>query len=163
MSPEVRIRRAGPDDVDAVRACLAAAFEPYRAAYTSGAFLDTVPDQDGIRRRVSEMTVLVAEAIEGGTARVVGTVAYQVAEPGLGHLRGMAALPEMQGRGVAERLLAAAEAEMAARGVTRVTLDTTRPLERAIRFYERLGYRPTGVVTDFHGMPLHEYAKAIGG
>jgi len=44
-----------------------------------------------------------------------------------------------------------------------VTLDTTRPLERAIRFYERCGYRATGVVRDFFGMPLFEYAKDLAG
>jgi len=160
----IRVRTAGDADIEPVRACLAAAFEPYRATYTPGAFLDTVPDDDGVARRLREMTVLVAEeTTEDAAPRCLGTISHQVSGPGVGHLRGMAVLPQFQGRGVAERLLAAAETELAARGCRRVTLDTTRPLERAIRFYERLGYRPTGVVTDFHGMPLHEYAKAIGG
>ena len=44
-----------------------------------------------------------------------------------------------------------------------MTLDTTRPLECAIRFYERCGYRATGVVRDFFGMPLFEYAKDLAG
>jgi ribosomal protein S18 acetylase RimI-like enzyme len=44
-----------------------------------------------------------------------------------------------------------------------VTLDTTRPLQRAIRFYERHGYRQTGRVSDFYGMELIEYAKELGG
>ena len=34
---------------------------------------------------------------------------------------------------------------------------------RAIRFYERHGYRPTGRVSDFFGMELIEYAKELGG
>jgi len=160
----LRVRTAGDGDIEAVCACLAAAFEPYRATYTRGAFLDTVPDRDGIARRLREMTVLVAEATTADAAtRFAGTIAYQVSESGVGHLRGMAVPPDFQGRGVAERLLEEAEAGLLAQGCTRVTLDTTRPLERAIRFYERLGYRPTGMVTDFHGMPLYEYAKAIGG
>lgn len=45
----------------------------------------------------------------------------------------------------------------------RLTLDTTRPLERAIAFYERRGYRPTGIVGDFYGMELIEYEKMLGG
>jgi hypothetical protein len=42
-----------------------------------------------------------------------------------------------------------------------VTLDTTWPLQRAIRFYERQGYAATGRETDFFGMPLYEYAKPL--
>jgi DNA-binding transcriptional MerR regulator len=42
-----------------------------------------------------------------------------------------------------------------------VTLDTTEPLTRAIRFYERQGYSPSGRVTDFYGMKLYEYRKAL--
>lgn len=163
-APEpILVRPAAAGDVDAMRACLLAAFEPYRADYTPGAFLDTVPDPEAIARRLREMTLLVATSAAAGAARVVGTIGHQVLEPGVGHLRGMAVLPAFQGRGVAERLLAAAEAALAAGGCRRVTLDTTRPLARAIRFYERQGYRPTGVVTDFHGMPLFEYAKRLAG
>ena len=46
-------------------------------------------------------------------------------------------------------------------GCKRVTLDTTAPLERAIRFYRKNGFVPTGGVTDFFGMPLYEYAKPL--
>ena len=35
------------------------------------------------------------------------------------------------------------------------------PLQRAIRFYERNGYRPSGRVADFFGMPLFEYVKPL--
>ena len=80
-----------------------------------------------------------------------------------GHLRGMAVLPEWQGRGVAEKLLQTAEQELASRQCARITLDTTEPLQRAMRFYQKHGYRPTGRITDFFGMPLHEYVKQLGG
>ena len=73
----------------------------------------------------------------------------------------MAVLPEWQGQGIAPRLLQAAEEELAARGCVRITLDTTEPLLRAVRFYEKHGYRRTGRTTDFFGMPLHEYAKDL--
>lgn len=155
------IRVAGEGDIDAVLRCLASAFEPYRASYTPAAFLDTVPDRDGLARRMREMTVLIAETAGDGPPRVVGTIAHQVSEPGTGHLRGMAVLPEEQGREMAGSLLAAAEAALRAAGCRRVTLDTTRPLERAIRFYVRSGYRATGAVSDFHGMPLYEYEKRL--
>jgi len=57
---------------------------------------------------------------------------------------------------------ACAEAHLRQQGCARITLDTTEPLRRAMRFYEKHGYRPSGRITDFFGMPLHEYVKAIG-
>jgi putative acetyltransferase len=73
----------------------------------------------------------------------------------------MAVLPAWQGRGVADQLLAAVEEELRARGCTRITLDTTDPLRRAVRFYERHGFRPSGKVGDYFGMPLHEHVKRL--
>lgn len=139
-------------------ACLAAAFETYRESYTAGGFKDTILAPQSAEQRLREMTVLVAENDAG---EVIGTVAYQVLGSGEGHLRGMAVYPRLQGKGIAARLLTTAESNLRARGCARVTLDTTRPLKRAIAFYCRHGYEPTGVVGDFFGMELFEYAKHL--
>jgi GNAT superfamily N-acetyltransferase len=80
---------------------------------------------------------------------------------GEGHLRGMAVLPGWQGTGVADRLLAEIEAHLKRQGCTRITLDTTEPLERAMRFYERHGYSRSGRISDFFGMRLLEYHKYL--
>ena len=72
-----------------------------------------------------------------------------------------AVLPSMRGKGVAAQLLRQAEEEMRLRGCTRVTLDTTEPLARAMRFYEKNGYCRSGRVSDFFGMPLIEYQKTL--
>jgi ribosomal protein S18 acetylase RimI-like enzyme len=74
----------------------------------------------------------------------------------------MAVLPESLGDGVGQRLLDIAEAALCGAGCSRITLDTTEPLTRAIRFYERNRYRRSGVVRDFFGMRLIEYAKTLG-
>jgi ribosomal protein S18 acetylase RimI-like enzyme len=90
-----------------------------------------------------------------------GTVAWQVAGPAEGHLRGVAVLPAHAGTGVAEQLLTAAERALRERGCVRISLDTTEPLRRAIRFYGRHGFRRSGRVSDFFGMPLVEYVKEL--
>jgi hypothetical protein len=46
-------------------------------------------------------------------------------------------------------------------GCSFATLDTTAPLARAIRFYERNGYVRSGVIADFFGMALFEYRKQL--
>lgn len=156
------VRPASVDDAAAVLRCLHAAFERYRAEYTPAAFADTTLDDRALRDRMRRMTVLVAVAANGAIA---GSVACGVV-PGSagkeGHLRGMAVAPEWQGHGVATALLLAAEDELRSLGCSRVTLDTTVPLRRAVRFYERHGYRPSGRTSDFFGMPLFEYTKDLG-
>jgi len=71
----------------------------------------------------------------------------------------VAVRPGWQGRGVWRRAAHSDRSELSAQQCSRITLDTTKPLERAIRFYERNGYRRSGRITEFFGMPLFEYVK----
>jgi ribosomal protein S18 acetylase RimI-like enzyme len=157
MKDEIAIRKAQPQDAPAIAECLASAFAPFRSQYTSGAFADTVLTAERMLHRMTHMTIYTALTPAN---EVVGTVAFAI-EDQVGHLRGMAIRPDWQGRAIAEELLRVAENDMRAAGCSHITLDTTLPLQRAIRFYERNGYFPTGGVTDFFGMPLHEYAKQL--
>jgi ribosomal protein S18 acetylase RimI-like enzyme len=103
------------------------------------------------------MAIFVAVDSSG---EVVGTIGGS-ASGNEGHIRGMAVRPVWQSRGVADELLRAVENELQSKGCSRITLDTTQPLQRAIRFYERHGYRASGKVSDFFGMPLFEYVKHL--
>ena len=154
----VSIRRATIADTTGILACLAAAFEPYRGSYTPTAFADTVLTASTLARRFQEMTVFVATQESG---RIVGTIACGIVNPDEGHIRGMAVLPEWHGTGVAARLLAHAESHFRERNCGRISLDTTSPLKRAIRFYERFGFCKSAKNQDFFGMPLFEYVKTI--
>jgi ribosomal protein S18 acetylase RimI-like enzyme len=151
------IREAQIEEAEAISACLNSAFEPFRSQYTTGAFDDTVPSPGAIRERMAHMKLYVAITNEG---EIVGTIATGV-QGEEGHLRGMAIRPPWQGREIAEQLLRAAENDLLAAGCKRVTLDTTASLERAMRFYRKNGFAPTGRVADFFGMPLYEYAKPL--
>lgn len=157
MSDDFFIRSANVEDSAAILRCLAVAFEPYRARYTPGAWLDTVLTPETLQQRLSSMQLLVAVSPQEG---IVATLALS-ANGGEGHLRGMAVLPSWQGRGVASALLLAAEAELELQKCVGITLDTTEPLARAMRFYERHGYRRSGRIIDFFGMRLHEFAKNL--
>lgn len=155
--PEM-IRRALTRDSDGILRCLRLAFEPYRRSYTEAAFADTVLTNETIGERLSATRVFVAISEQN---EVVGTIGCRVVSPEEGHLRGMAVVPAWQGSGIAERLLLRAERELRNSGCLRVKLDTTEPLRRAIRFYEQHGFRTSGKVTDFFGMPLYEYIKEL--
>jgi predicted N-acetyltransferase YhbS len=155
------IRNATYEDCAAILECLRSAFAPYRESYTPAAFSDTVLSSDAFRHRLSEMSVVVATSTSG---EVVGTIAYKVLEAGEGHLRGMAVRPEWHGTGLSPALLERAEAELRkarCKICKIITLDTMEPLNRAIRSYEKNGFRPTGKIECFFGMPLFEYSKTL--
>ena len=153
---ELEIRVARETDAPMILCCLAQAFAPYREQYSPKGFRDTVLNESTVQARLENMHVLVAIS----DARLVGTIGAAVAGKE-GHLRGMAVLPEYQGTGVAAPLLSAIESWLRSQGCTRVSLDTTLPLQAAMRFYEKHGYRRAGQIQDFFGMPLIEYVKNL--
>jgi GNAT superfamily N-acetyltransferase len=104
------------------------------------------------------MTIWVACTPDG---TIVGTIAAGVRPDGAGHLRGMAVSDTHHGAGVAARLLHAAETELRNRSCSAATLDTTAPLIRAMSFYQKHGYRPTGRTSDTLGMTLIEHRKSL--
>lgn len=145
-------------DREAVMRCLHEAFVPYRHLYPPAAYEDSTLSGRNIEERFATMTVIVAEDIHGD---VVGTVAWCKEPAGEGHLRGMAVLPEAQGTNAAEALLRAAEDAMRRAGCKLATLDTTEPLTRARRFYEKHGYGEHPERGDFYGMSLIRYSKPL--
>ena len=157
-TPAIAIRSATKNDITEILACLHAAFAPYRDLYSVAAYLDTVLNPETLRDRLEHMQVFVAKTSSG---QIVGTIACQAISLGEGHLRGMAVFPTCQGTGIAAQLLNHAEAELRRQNCTRITLDTTAPLEPAMRFYEKFGFRRSGKIADFFGMPLFEYHKPL--
>lgn len=157
LASSFHIRMGDSNDCKGILACLESAFAPYREQYTPQAYADTVLDAETIQQRLREMRVFVAVS----EAEIVGTIGCG-AQGAVGHLRGMAVLPEWQGTSVAAALLQAAESELEKNGCGSLTLDTTSPLTRAIRFHEMHGFSPSGRISDFFGMQLYEYSKSLG-
>lgn len=152
------IRKAESADGGGILLCLAEAFEPYQESYTAEAFRDTVLDPKTLPQRMGSMCLFVAATSSG---EIIGTIGCSLANAQEGHVRGMAVRTAWQGAGVADRLLDSAEFELRVRNCLRVTLDTTLPLQRAMRFYEKHGYRRSGHTRDFFGMILLEYVKDL--
>jgi diamine N-acetyltransferase len=153
-----RIRKATTSDAEELSGCLESAFKAFRGEYTFAAFRDTVPTASEMVRRLAEMCLFVAVAESG---EIVGTLGYRMVDEEEAHLRGMAVAPKYQGSGIAQRLLDAVESELHLRRCLRISLNTTQPLKRAVSFYEKNGYRPSGRVSDFFGMPLYEFTKTL--
>jgi putative acetyltransferase len=75
---------------------------------------------------------------------VVGTAGLLRTGPVSGEVRKMFLAPEARGRGVGRALLDAVLEAAKARRLERLTLTTRHRFDRAIRLYERAGFRPAG-------------------
>lgn len=80
----------------------------------------------------------------GAGGDVVGTAALVVVGDGVGELRKLFLLPEARGAGVGRALLRAVVEAARDAGLERLTLLTRDRYDRAIRLYERAGFRPAG-------------------
>ena len=116
-----------------------AAFEQYRGALDppSGA-LST--DAAGVRELMELGGILVCES----DGRIVASVFHRT-HPDHVYLGRLAVLPAFRRRGLAVRLVAAVESLAAANGRRQVRLGVRLALPESRAFFERLGYRETGL------------------
>ena len=154
MSP-LSYRAATPDDIDAVVALVESAYrgEASRAGWTTEAdLLDgrrTGPDDIAscIARRRS--VILLAERIADAGAELVAC-AHVADDEGAGYFGMFSVQPGLQGGGIGKRLLEHAERfvrEHWSLPVMRMTVIDVR--DELIAFYERRGYRRTGILKPF--------------
>jgi N-acetylglutamate synthase-like GNAT family acetyltransferase len=94
------VREASPADIRAISELLGHAFAEFETLYTPEAYVATVQPADGVRDRLKEGPVWVAER----DSAVIGTVGAISASDAL-MVRGMAVHPTARGLGVAKRLL----------------------------------------------------------
>lgn len=154
---DIQVRMAAPKDAEGIEALLREAFVEYRASYTAEAFAATTPAAGQIRSRMDEGPVWVA--VLGGVT--VGTVSVVARGEAL-YVRGMAVLPASRGRRVGEALLSRVEEFAAAQGCGRLWLSTTPFLARAIRLYERAGFRRSDEGPhELFGTPLFTMEKDV--
>jgi GNAT superfamily N-acetyltransferase len=163
------LRMATPADADSVASVLSESFAEYKPLYTPGGYAATTPTAEQIRARWEEGPVWVAVSDVGGDVGggvsdvgvVVGTVSAVLRGEEL-YVRSMAVVPSARGRRVGESLLARVEEFARAHGHARLTLTTTPFLSRAIRLYERAGFRPSSRgPLELFGTPLFEMSKDL--
>lgn len=144
-------------DAAQVSSVLRDAFVEYKSLYTEEAFAATTPDADQIRDRMDEGPVWIA--LQGGA--IVGTVAAIARGEAL-YIRGMGVSPTARERGLGELLLKQVESFAATHGHKRLTLSTTPFLDRAIRLYERFGFKRNAEGPhDLFGTQLFSMVKSL--
>ena len=183
MTPTTRT--AGPDDVESIARVAAVTFPlacpPGTELTDIAAHVTQHLSPEAFRRYLAdpERTVLVVEGegvgAAGGRRRVLGYAMLVRGEPADGEvasvLPGRPAvlldkcylLPEAQGTGAGDLLLAAATREAVAGGASCLWLGVNRQNARAARFYERHGLRVVGRRSFRVGQVVHEDdVRALG-
>lgn len=107
--------------------------------------------------------------LRGGDGTARGTTLALRRADGSTELKSVAVLPELQGQGVGQRMLALVLAELRAAGVRRVTVGTASCSIGELAFYQKAGFRFWKVERDFftpkrgyserlaeHGIPLRD-------
>lgn len=93
--------------------------------------------------------------------KIVGTVSV-VPKDGSLYIRGMAILPAARGGRIGELLLKQIESFAVEHSYQRLSLSTTPFLSRAIRLYEKFGFRRNGEGPhDLFGTPLVTMEKIL--
>jgi N-acetylglutamate synthase-like GNAT family acetyltransferase len=156
-NPSIQIRLASAADVPAISAILSRAFAEFEPVYTPGGFAATTPTADEIEARWDEGPVWIA-LLDG---KIVGTVATVPKGDSL-YVRSMAVLPEARGHHIGERLLDHVEGYAREHGLVRLFLSTTPFLDRAIRLYEKYGFRrKDSGPQDLFGTPIFSMEKLL--
>lgn len=134
----VHAELARPDDAEGIATLLRAAYADHAAAGLN--FSAATSSEEDVRQRIAAGQVYVAR--EGG--RLIGTYTLRVKTDDIGdagYVNSLAIDPALRRSGLGRWLLEHAEEEASQRSMTRMRLDTAKPLTDLIRWYERHGYR----------------------
>lgn len=162
VEPEaLRIREAGAGDVEAVVALVNSAYrgESGQLGWTTEADL-----LDGQRTDAEEVSRLIAAPdsvllLYFSGAFLVGNVYLENTEKTV-YLGMFAIRPLWQGKGLGKRFLEAAELfARSAWHARRISLTVIRARQELIAFYERRGYRRSGVLEPFPDDPRYGIPK----
>lgn len=137
----MHVRRARPEELEAVGAITLAAYEPMLGAHESS-YAEKLADA-AARDREAELWIAVdgAELLGTVTRCPEGSPWRELAGPGEGEFRMLAVAPGAQGRGVGEALARHVVELFDEEGARAVVLSSTPLMATAHRLYERLGFR----------------------
>jgi ribosomal protein S18 acetylase RimI-like enzyme len=138
----MHLRRARPEDYDAIGAITLAAYQP-QLDESSASYADHLSNAEA-RDHQAELWVAVApddrEVLGTVTVCREGSAWREIALADEGEFRMLAVAPQAQGQGIGEALVRHVLDRFREEGATAVVLSTTPGMDAAHRLYERLGF-----------------------
>ena len=143
----VAIRNARLADAPVILALQRAAYRSVAAQYDAPDLPPLTESMDDVRAAFATHTIIVAEhhSAHGGSPALVGSARARTVGA-VAHIGRLWVRPGLHGRGIGRQLLEAIERRVAP--VARYELFTGHRSDRALRMYERAGYRPTHTVRE---------------
>jgi ribosomal protein S18 acetylase RimI-like enzyme len=112
--------------------------DQYRSAAGARRFLSNIIQYPGCGSFLPEASFL---AFERGAGRLIGVCLSSRVAADAGHITQVCVAPDWKGRGAGYELMRRALASLAACGCLRASLTVTAANQKAVRLYERIGFR----------------------
>ena len=159
VNEKLTYRKAQISDIKELYSILLKAFEPYKLNYTNGAYYATVLTPLDIKNRIlgNKYDIYVVTMDK----KIIGTFSLLKKGNDILHTRTMAVHPDYQGKGFGLFILRKIYMLAKKNNYKFISLDTSKPLKRAIKFYKNFGFEFTGKNKDFHGVKIFEMIKEI--
>ncbi len=159
MTPPIEVRRARPQEFDAVAALLAGTY--LAEGWADEGYAPVLRDVAARARHALVLAALDGDRVVGSvTAATRGGPYAEQAQPGEAVVRMLVTDPAARGLGVGRALMDAALRAALDDGCTRVRLSTQAEMTAAHRLYARLGFvrTPDGDWSPTPGLTLLAYA-----
>jgi len=138
VNKKLVFRGANINEKDDIYQILIESFEPYRKYYTEEGYISTVLSPEEIKKRLKDNVFKVF--VVTLDKKIVGTVSI-IQKNDSYYIRSMAVDPDYQNQGIGlfilENICNIAENE----NIKKISLDSFQPLEKAVKFYEKYGFK----------------------
>jgi len=150
-------KKADTNDSFDIYQVLLKSFKPYEKFYTNKSFDATVLSLEKIRDRIikNEYDVYVVKVLSS----IVGTVSLKIMGFSSLYIRSMAVLPDFQRSGIGRFILENINNIAREYKIEKLVLESSSPLKNALNFYEKHGFKKTGVNRDFYGVQIYEMIR----
>jgi ribosomal protein S18 acetylase RimI-like enzyme len=151
-------RKAKINDKEKIYNILLNSFKPYKKDYTEKGYYSTILSPEKIEERINEnIFKIFVVTID---KKIVGTVSI-LHQDDRYYIRSMAVEPDYQNKGVGlfilENIFDIAKNE----NIKKISLESFKPLKKAVRFYEKHGFKKTGIIKDLYGNEIFEMIKIL--
>lgn len=151
-------RKAKINDTDKIYNTLINSFVSYKKYFTKKGYNSTILSHKEIQERIKKnifkvYVVTIDNKIVGTTSIIQQNDRY--------YIRSMAVEPDYQNKGIGlfifENIFNIAKNE----NIKKISLDSFKPLKKAVRFYKKHGFKKTGIKKDLFGNEIFEMVKEL--
>lgn len=154
----IKFELAKINDKNKIYNILLNSFEPYKEYFTEDGFYSTVLSPEEIENRIKQIFFKVF--VVTMEKRIVGTVTV-IPQNDRYYLRSMAVEPNYQNTGIGSFILENIYRIAKNDNIKKVSLESFKPLEKAVRFYKKHGFEKTGITKDLYGIEIFEMIKIL--